>query len=125
MCFIFVHVGLRSVLVLLEKAYMGKDGVSLNSYPFFPSFLLRTGVFHKGVNITFNKCSVSSYQHSCLRSFRLDEVSHGEPFFKAFNRGQSPSFCLPIRYFFSSAFDRSANFLRTSRRFPFTGAIGI
>ncbi len=32
MCFILVHVGLRSVLVLLEKVYMGKDGVQLNSY---------------------------------------------------------------------------------------------
>ncbi len=32
MCFILVHVGLRSVLVLLEKAYMGEDGVQLNSY---------------------------------------------------------------------------------------------
>ncbi len=27
-----VHVGLRSILVLLEKAYMGEDGVQLNSY---------------------------------------------------------------------------------------------
>ncbi len=32
MCFILVHVGLRSVLVLLEKAYMDEDGVHLNSY---------------------------------------------------------------------------------------------
>ncbi len=32
MCFILVHVGLRSVLVLLEKAYMGEDGVQLNSF---------------------------------------------------------------------------------------------
>ncbi len=32
MCFILVHVGLRSVLVLLKKAYMGEDGVQLNSY---------------------------------------------------------------------------------------------
>ncbi len=32
MCFILVHVGLRNVQLLLEKAYMGEDGVQLNSY---------------------------------------------------------------------------------------------
>ncbi len=35
MCFILVHVGIRSVLVLLKKAYMGEDEVQLNSYVFF------------------------------------------------------------------------------------------
>ncbi len=35
MCFILVHVGLRSVLVLLEKAYMDEDGVQPNSYDIF------------------------------------------------------------------------------------------
>ncbi len=34
MCFILVQVGLRSVLMLLEKACMGEDGVQLNSYDF-------------------------------------------------------------------------------------------
>ena len=31
-CLIFVHLGLRSILVLFKKSQMGEDGVLVNAY---------------------------------------------------------------------------------------------
>jgi len=54
-CFIFVHLGLRSILVLFEKAEMGEDGVLVNAYEIFndaiPRVVMSSSSFNYGKKI--------------------------------------------------------------------------
>ncbi|MCK5340070.1 MAG: hypothetical protein KAJ60_03300, partial [Desulfobulbaceae bacterium] len=76
---IFVHLGVRSILVLFEQVEMGEDGVQLNSYD---KNFLQTGQRH-----------LSDRSSLFGSSFSPDFFS-ASPGWKVFVFQQKPPFCL-------------------------------